>query len=217
MSRASYLFTQAALAGLFLGEPLLANSMTSTVVQRFPDGSTVEGSSSVLARTNNTVTGTFLTTATPGDAYTVWWVVFNKPENCSGGVCGDDDVLPPPGNVGAGVSVLYATGRVADVHGKAEFGAALKVGDTTHVLFGPGLTDADNAEIHMVLRTHGQALPDAALLQEQISSFDGGCPPNACVDEQFAIHRASDDRNSKALEQMRQRLEDIAGRLGLAP
>ena len=205
----------AALAAIVFSQPLAAESMSA--VYRFADGSAVEGSSSVLTRSMDGVSTTFLTTATPGDAYTIWWVVFNDPEHCTGGVCDDDDVLPPPGNVQAGVSVLYASGRVADMMGKAEFGARLKVGDTSGAVFGPGLMDSVNAEIHVVLRTHGQAMADPTMLHEQISTFNGGCPPSDCVDEQFAVHQASQDRALRTMEEMRSLLQRMARRMSIEP
>ena len=200
--------------GLFAG---IASGETATsgAVRRFADGSTVEGGLSTLVRSADGVTGTFLTTLEPNEAATIWWVVFNRPENCTGGVCDEDDVLPPPGNVDAGVSVLYATGRVADAYGKADYGARLMVGDMTNVLFGPGLQDVKNAEIHMVARSHGPAVPD--MVQEQISTFNEGCPPSGCVDIQFAVHQAQTDEQAERLARAEILIERIAQRLSLQP
>ncbi len=126
---------------------------------------------------------------TTGDAVTAWWVVFNQPELCTDQVCGEDDVLPPPGNTAAGVSVLYADGKVVDTQGKARFASILLPNDTTEAIFGPGLTNPMGAEIHLVLRTHGPMVLE--LRSEQLSSLNGGCdpePPNTpCRDVQFAI------------------------------
>jgi len=125
----------------------------------------------------------------PGDAVTAWWVVFNHPEFCSDGVCGGNDVLPPPGNTDAGVSVLYADGKVINAQGQAKFASILMPNDLNGAVFGPGLTNPMGAEIHLVLRTHGPMILEKR--SEQLSSLNGGCdpePPNTpCKDVQFAI------------------------------
>jgi hypothetical protein len=99
--------------------------------------------------------------------------------------------MPPPGNVEAGVSVLYGDGRIVNPQGSAFFWGALDVGDTEGALFGPGLINPLGAEIHYVLRTHGPAKQD--VLAEQLTTFMGGCdsePPNApCQDLQFAVFK----------------------------
>jgi hypothetical protein len=46
------------------------------------------------------------------------------------------------------------------------------------------------SEIHLVLRSHGPAMVDnPQVLQEQLSSFNGGCPPNTCGNLQASIHQ----------------------------
>lgn len=126
---------------------------------------------------------------TPGDVVTSWWVVFNHPEVCSDAVCGEDDVVPFPGNVEAGVSLLFADSRVVGKTGVALFWDALDVGDTEDVYFGPGLMNPLGAEIHFVLRTHGPVQDD--VLEEQLNSLNGGCgpepSPEPCRDIQFAV------------------------------
>lgn len=128
---------------------------------------------------------------TPGDAVTMWWIIFNYPEFCSDRVCGEDDVLPAPGNLDAGVAVLLGDGSVVAQDGTAFFWDVLDVGDTEGIVFGPGLTNPQGAEYHYVLRSHGQARDE--VLYEQLHSINGGCdpePPNApCYDVQFAVFK----------------------------
>lgn len=124
----------------------------------------------------------------PGHAVTLWWVIFNHPENCSGGECGADDAFPPPGNTDAGASVSFAAGHVIGGDGQGNFGAHISVGEVA----GPwefGLLDAREAVFHFVLRDHGPAAPD--LVNEQIHTATAGCnnfPPftgdYTCVDFQ---------------------------------
>ncbi len=126
-----------------------------------------------------------------GDAVTAWWVIFNQPENCSDGVCGEDDVLPMPGNEAAGVSVLFADGQVINEQGSAFFWDALGRGDTMEAVFGPGLTNPMGAEIHYVLRTHGPVQED--IKEEQLTTLMGGCAAEAphapCQDLQYAVFK----------------------------
>lgn len=134
-----------------------------------------------------------------GAAYTVWWIVFNNPDEC-GDACGGDD-LGTPAVEG---SVLHATGRVADPLGNGRFTAFLpkglvrlnrtETGRERHRL-GPGLQNVTGAEIHLVIRFHGPAAGGAALV-EQLATFNGGCdnPEDGgdvdgddCVDVQVVV------------------------------
>jgi len=81
------------------------------------------------------------------------------------------------------VQLLYATGSVAGNNGKGNFSAHLKENDdngSVHELFGlpnfGGLQDAQTAEIHGVLRSHGPKIPGQ--VHEQINSYEGGCVVN---------------------------------------
>ncbi len=135
---------------------------------------------------------------TPGDATTNWFIIFNNPGNCSDGICGEDDILDnlfggDPNNVM--VDVIFATGHVAGSKWRAA--AHLNEGDTSGSLlplFGLdpiGLNNAMAAEIHLVVRSHGQAknlTPDE--LADAISSVGGGCETNICGDPQFAVFPA---------------------------
>lgn len=48
--------------------------------------------------------------------------------------------------------------------------------ETAHgCLFGPGLLDAAEAEIHVVVQEHGWSLPAGAGREEQIAFFQGNC------------------------------------------
>ena len=152
----------------------------------------VEGAEASLLRTNGGIRMSVnAAQLTPGHVVTAWRVIFNDPGRCSGGVCDEPDVLPPPGHVLADVSLLYADGAHVGPDGTAFFLDFLRAGDTSDAVFGPGLLDIQGAEVHVVLRTHGPLQPDAA--QAQQSSLNGGCdpdPPHApCQDVQFAIFK----------------------------
>ena len=107
---------------------------------------------------------------TPGDAYTVWFVIFEAP-----------DVF---------VDVLYAGGGVVGDNGVANFSAHLSEDDISGLHIVPpstfqGLTDAEHQGVHMVIRSHGPVIPGMEYLQ--ISTFNGGCDTNVCADEADVI------------------------------
>ncbi|WP_340104260.1 hypothetical protein [Rhodohalobacter sp. 8-1] len=137
---------------------------------------------STLHRNGNGITVNFKTTGLmPGHAYTLWWVVWNKPEQCATpGACVESDFANA---LNVEVQLMYAAGSVAGNNGKGNFSAHLKENDDSgsiHELFGlpsfGGLQDADAAEIHAVLRSHGPKVP--GLVNEQINSYEGGCVVN---------------------------------------
>ena len=100
------------------------------------------------------------TTDLPVGAYTVWWVIFNKPGECSDGACGANDTgraKDPPGNLAEG-GVLWATGGIVGPDRMGHFSASLGLGVDAApgpVLRGPALTNPMGAEIHLVVRYHG--------------------------------------------------------------
>ena len=146
----------------------------------------VEGAMSTLERTADGIMLEIETVdLTPGEAYTLWWVIFNKPEACSDGQCMGPDLSAP-----ATVSMVgYAAGAIADEDGRVNFTVNLTAGDTAGALDNssgfpfeliepaPGLLDPLTAEVHGVIRTHGMALEDPNV---QLSTFSGDCNPE-CV------------------------------------
>ncbi len=135
--------------------------------------------SSTLHRNSNGITVNFKATGLiPDHAYTLWWVIWNNPENCVVmGACADADFGDPD----VQVELMYANGHVASGNGKGNFSAHLNENDasgTINPLFGlpsyGGLHDAEKAEVHMVLRSHGPKVP--GIVNEQIGSYLGGCP-----------------------------------------
>lgn len=75
-----------------------------------------------LVRTKNRLHGrVMVNVATAGEAYTVWWVVFNNPEKCiyvpcTVGANPLDDLLNPA----VGVSIFSATGAISAANGAEE-------------------------------------------------------------------------------------------------
>lgn len=183
------------------GGHLLSTTTDGQVLYAFEDMSDT-GGDAWLTRTP----GMVLLTAEaaglePGDAYTVWWVVFNAPESCSDGVCGEDDLIDPDTGeldpvaiAAARVGLGHATGNVARTDGTTEFGARLVVGDDRdhQVLFPAGMdgesvleVSGEAAEVHIVVQSHGHGRGGPQLI-DQLSAFMTSCTP-ACADLQFAV------------------------------
>ena len=157
--------------------------LQSSLVSDINTGVEIEDAFATLSRDQDGVELTF-DTLLPIGTYTGWWVIFNNPEFCVDG-CGADDFERPEVNA----SIFWATGEVVSAEGMASFSAQLGEGETPsgadQVLFGEGLEDSFKAEIHPIIRTHG--LPIPGLVEEQITTFNGGCPPNECFDVQVAV------------------------------
>lgn len=137
---------------------------------------------------------------TPGHAVTMWFVVFNRPENCVDD-CDDPDLV---GRI-ARADLLYADGGVINGDGRHYFIGRLREGDTSASIMPElfdqpslGLEDSRDAEIHLVLRDHGPLVP--GMEEQMTTTFNGGCQglppvlgepgPNDCVDTQFAAFPA---------------------------
>jgi len=140
-------------------------------------------SSSMLARTANGVKATLTTSGlAPDTAHTMWWLVFNNPEACTGGEQGTELQCLPPGDIGdpaVDASVFGGAGQVTDLYGRATFSAHAFTGENNGLtlLRGPGIIDPFEAEIHLIIQDHGPAGPlaDAGLLEEALQYPGVGC------------------------------------------
>jgi hypothetical protein len=187
-------------AGLILTMSSTAQAQTShTRVFTFmlPDGTSAADDTVGWARLHRSGNGARLSLKTtrlgPGSAYSVWWVIFNNPEACGDDGCDGGDFPNPE----VEASVMNATGRVADENGNALFAAFLPAGlmhtnpDRGNVrqVFGPGLQNVAGAEIHIVVKCHGEASGNP----EQLSTVDADCVADdgmggaVCFDAQAAV------------------------------
>ncbi len=186
-----------------------AGSMeTMTTVHRFSDEAQVKGAEASLMRSHSGVAMKLSTSELPpAEAITVWWVVFNEPQNCSDQKCGENDIFnldadekpilnsdgSDPMNLAAidaaKISILRADGHVIDKSGDARYAAGLVKGDTSEAIIGPGLLHPISAEIHLVMRSHGPVQPGK--LDDMLYSINGGCadkfPNPPCTDLQYAV------------------------------
>ena len=169
--------------------------ISTTLMHEFPfqETNNVVGTLSTLVRTAEGAHVLLETTGlTPGDAYTLWWVVFNYPDDCTKQGCLPQNLMEAK----MAAMVKYGVGAIANEDGTATFEAFLAVGDVTGALDNssgfdfelfepaPGLIEPLSAEFHVVLRSHGAALDDPT---EQLTTFNGGCNPE-CFNVQMAMH-----------------------------
>ena len=164
---------------------------------------------STLHRNSSGITVNFKTTdLTPGYAYTLWWVIWNNPGEClTPNGCGDPDDIDFV-NPDVSVDLLYAAGHVVGKSGVGNFSGRLNAGDDSKSIMesviglpsGGGIHSGNTfgAEVHLVLRSHGPAVPE--LVDEQIGGYLGGCTTffdlfteipdevGECGDIEFAIH-----------------------------
>lgn len=145
-----------------------------------------------LSRNNEGALGTISTSGlTPGHVVTFWWAIYNNPEFCATPSCAPSDLNNPAVNG----SLQFGGGTIVGAGGRADFSDYFAVGDNTGFYLNPafpnmpnpspGIVDAKKAAIHLAIRTHGFANADPTILNQQLTSFPGGCavaaPPCATI------------------------------------
>ena len=173
-----------------IGQSSSNPTITTKPIRLISNQSLVPTGGTMLARSSE---GIFMNIHTaglvPGTVATAWIVVFNNPAECATNPCGATDI-PNPAVQGL---LMNGGGKIVGTDGTANFGGFRTVGDTTGIFGGTapaGFFFPMTAEIHLVVRTHGAAiLNDANVLNQQLTSFNGGCPPNTCVTIQTSIHQ----------------------------
>lgn len=112
---------------------------------------------------------------TPGHVVTLWWVVFNNPDECATSPCGLGDLFVEA----VEAACLAADGAVVTGTGTAAFSDRLGIGedrDSCLPHFGGvdhGLISPQGAEVHLMVHDHGPVQP--GLVPTMRSTFDGGC------------------------------------------
>lgn len=108
---------------------------------------------------------------TPGNAFTVWWVAVQSPENCSSRPCSRDDAMGK-----ADIMNTVATnagGGIVNNDGTVEIASFLPIGTVEGNLFESTFNRPLTAEIHLVIQDHGPLIPDVAA--DMLSTYRGGC------------------------------------------
>ena len=185
---------------LLAGNVTFAQSQDSATVKttivpvvRFNDlSAVVPYAGASMSRNNSGVLGTISTSGlTPGHVVTLWWAFFNNPNYCAGAICAPSDLA----NLLVNGSLQLGGGQIVGQNGRADFTGYLGVGDATGFfrLFPTmpdppvGLQYPKTAQIHLVIRDHGPASSDPAILSQQLNSFGGACNIQACSNVQAAI------------------------------
>jgi hypothetical protein len=131
----------------------------------------VDGASASLVRNANGVSYHLSTTGlTPGNAYTLWFVVINNPAACMATPCAAPDFLT---NAAPDAQVRYAAGSVAGASGRGTFAGSVKEGPLSGWLADRSFHNVMGAEIHLVVNDHGPMLP--AFMPGMIHTYRGGC------------------------------------------
>lgn len=146
------------------------------------------GGASWLIRENNAVTiGVGTSGLRAGAAYTIWVAVFNRPWLCEG-ECDSGDL----GNPRVRGSLFWGTGFVAADGGPGIGGIAnvsmrlRRRSFPGQSVSGNGLENVRGAEIHLIVRNHGDPIPGRTA--EQLTTAAGACEVSGCIDEQIALH-----------------------------
>jgi hypothetical protein len=181
------------------------------------EGEQIADASSTLLRNSNGLAMTFKTSELPPKSVqTIWWVVFNYPENCIVPYeCSPMDLFDEDSVANVVPSVMYAAGNVVGGNGRANFGGHLSVGDTSGCIRDGVPVDLEDAsdlffpcnplenplavEVHLAVHDHGPLVP--GLMKEMLTTYEGGCAnmghpddevlgPNQCATIQASVHPA---------------------------
>ena len=164
----------------------------------FNTAETVNGATILIRdRKTRSITATVSTAALqPGWIYSIWWAVFNHPEHCALPYrCSVADLEINGGDPAIKASVFWGGGLIADADGVATTSLRLGVGKTSRELFANsrdyGLRNLLGAELHLVLRSHGQAGFWGTVAQ-QLGTANDACPPQGCVNDFVSFHPPRD-------------------------
>jgi len=168
------------------------SSSTAPVVW-MSDGTTVPGAEASLTRNESGLTVNLHTNGLAPGAYSLWWGIYNHPENCGYDPCGGPPELGFPDDTNPAVQAFWvnATGHVAGRGQTDNFGAHLTIGGPYSgeiiVNTAPGLLNPAGAQVQLILRYHGPAIP--GMIPKQTSVYLGGCPDGGspCEDVQFVV------------------------------
>ena len=149
----------------------------------------VHGTAQIVRTTRGVLGRVHVEGLTPGDIYTLWWEVFNKPKKCGvtdPGGCGVD--LTDFSNRKTGLDIGFATSGKVGADGtltlvdwqrrgrdlKGHPDAPIQVIEFVKVLTTKrGIMNTKGAQIDLILRNHGQ--PVKGMVRSQRTSWNGGC------------------------------------------
>lgn len=190
---------------LLMPTSLIADDERIARVFNFDDLSRVAGARGTIERSDNEICLGVVTRGLPPGAYTLWGIAFDSPDDCTHG---GEDIPPLPGRCGPGDDspaareATEATGQwmgafLVGPDGRGHLSSCVELGNprldgSGQLLFGDGM-DNPGAEIHGIIKSHGEALyDDPELLGWQLTHVAGGCGgpgggTNVCEDLQLVI------------------------------
>jgi hypothetical protein len=143
---------------------------------------------------------TVFTFVQPNTVHTVWWVVFNKPENCHNPLFDSSGQIslcsvPDTNDPNTEPSVLWATGALVDGTGLFSVNGQLGIGPqgipgevvNTAAGGGRGLTNVHGAEVHLAIRNHGLMDGNQDLTRFQVNGNPAS--PGQAATQQVMIFR----------------------------
>lgn len=165
------------------GAPVIVTEVT---IGEFPmSGSGISGQATLTRTKDGLSVDQSFTGLTAGNAYTIWWAIFDNPQGCDGS-CDASDLsrrqaqgsLVNGGGFVASSSAAFYSSQLArhDVQGKQ-----VVVGDAS------GVDNVYGAEVHLVLRDHGVAETDPDDLARQTSTFQDFCNLPGCQNVTAAV------------------------------
>ena len=109
----------------------------------------------------------------PGNVYTLWVVIVNKPEGCAQApkACKPPDILKHTAKTQS--DVTYGDGIIAGADGTGTFRSFIPAGKIGNSWFDNGLQNPLQAEIHLVVNDHGPVIP--GMLVSMLTSYRAGC------------------------------------------
>lgn len=159
--------------------PLAPTNAAVLVEQRspvfnLPTGEVVEDSIAVFKRREDSVELEFISQSLPAGVHTLWLDFYPEPALCTGTPCNENDFFDP--NIP--VNELWVEGAIVGEDGKVNYSVMLEEGSSPgEITIGRGLEagDALNAEYQFITRWHGSPSQDPQILEEQLTTFNGGC------------------------------------------
>lgn len=127
----------------------------------------------------------------PGDAVSLWWVIFNEPEKCTAHPepCTLKDLFNNRAEVGG--EVIYGAGQMIGESGKVAYGARLAQGARFNGWFGHGLANPTKAEIQLLLYSHGQVIPET--INEMLPTSNGDCQDSDWLERELPVTLPNDN------------------------
>lgn len=164
---------------------LISDSPVNSMV----NGDLLDGTSTVV-RHKDDVSFNFNTRhLTPGNAYTLWIMHFDKPRKCFDSCACTLSDFSNPDVTGGAIGAM--AGRVADSYGQVSISNVVEYGvlptGPAQVLI-PNPIKNERSHFILALRDHGPASSDLVVLEQQLSSWTGGCAINGCNDVVISDH-----------------------------